>query len=60
MNGYVCFYRGKRHEVHAETSFAAQKLAAAHFNTRETYKVTVVLAERGEEPGVPVVHVADF
>jgi hypothetical protein len=53
MNGYVCFFKGKRHEVQAETSYAAQVAAAAHFNAKKRYDVTVVLAEK---QSVPVVH----
>lgn len=55
MNGYVAFFRGKRTEVYAETSYEAQKKAAAFFKAKKSYDVTVVLAERdGEE----VVHTA--
>ena len=53
MNGYVCFYKGKRHEVEALTSYAAQQAAATHFRARKSHEVTVVLAEKG---GAPVVH----
>ena len=49
MNGYVCFYRGRRIEVQAETSFAAQTKAAAQFKARKAYEVTVVLAEKAGE-----------
>lgn len=55
--GYVCFYRGKRYEVYADSAYAAQTAAAAHFKARKAYEVTVILAEKD---GVPVVHVADF
>lgn len=57
MNGYVCFYRGKRTEVYADTSLEAQTQAAKHFKAKKAYEVTVVLAEKG---GEPVVHTADF
>lgn len=53
MNGYIAFYRGKRIEVQADTSYAAQQLAAAQFQARKTHEVTVVLAEKG---GQQVVH----
>lgn len=49
MNGYVCFYRGKRIEVHAETTFEAQQKAAAQFKARKSYEVTVMLAEKNGE-----------
>lgn len=55
MNGYVAFYRGKRIEVFAETSYAAQVKAAAIFKARKTYEVRVVLAEID---GASVTHVA--
>lgn len=59
MNGYVAFHKGRRTEVHAKTSYAAQKEAGKFFKLRETkyHEVTVVLAERD---GQPVTHVADF
>ena len=53
LNGYVCFYRGKRTEVYAATSYEAQQKAAAYFKARKSYDVTVVMAEKG---GAPVVH----
>ena len=53
MNGYIAFYRGKSLNVEAETSYAAQKKAAALFKARKSYEVTVVLAEKD---GQPVVH----
>lgn len=53
MNGYVCFYKGKRHEVYADTTYDAQKKAAAFFKAKKTYEVTVMLAEKN---GGQVVH----
>lgn len=53
MNGYVCLYHGNRTEVHANTSFEAQKKAAAIFKAKNQYEVTVVLAEKD---GEQVVH----
>ncbi len=53
MNGYVCFYRGKRTEVYADTSHQAQEKAAAFFKAKKSYEVTVVLAEKN---GETVVH----
>jgi hypothetical protein len=43
--GYVCFYRGKRCEVYAPSTSAAQQLAAKHFKAKKAYDVSVVLAE---------------
>lgn len=53
MNGYICFYKGKRVEVHAETSYKAQLAAAAIFKAKKSYDVTVVLAKKD---GQQVVH----
>ena len=49
MNGYICFYRGKRLEVYAETSLEARDKAAAQFKTRKAYEVTATLAEKNGE-----------
>lgn len=53
MNDYVCFYKGKRHEVIASTALDAQDAAALYFKAKKAYQVTVILAER---EGQPVVH----
>lgn len=53
LNGYVCFYKGKRTEVFASTSYEAQTKAATIFKARKQYDVTVVLAEKS---GEPVIH----
>ncbi len=52
-NGYVCFFRNRRAEVYASTSYEAQTKAAALFKAKKAYEVTVVLAEKG---GAPVIH----
>jgi hypothetical protein len=49
MNGYVCFYKGKRVEVYAETSYAAQQKAATLLKAKRIYEVAVCLAERDGE-----------
>ena len=53
MNGYICFYRGKQIEVQANSSYAAQLIAASQFKARKSYEVTVMLAEKD---GKQVVH----
>lgn len=53
MNGYMCFYKGKRHEVYADTTYDAQKKTAVFFKAKKTYEVTVMLAEKN---GEQVVH----
>lgn len=55
MNGYVCFYKGKRLEVYAETSYDALKKAAKEFKAKKTWDVSVTLAEKN---GKSVEHVA--
>ena len=45
-NGYIAFFNGKKTEVYADTSYEAQKLAAAYFRTKKRSAVTVVLAEK--------------
>ncbi len=57
MNGYICFWKGKRVEVQANTSYEAQTLAALRFKAKRPYKVTVMLAEKA---GEQVTHTADF
>lgn len=57
MNGYVAFYKGKRIEVMADTSYQAQLQAAQIFKARKSYDVTVMLAEKD---GEQVTHKADF
>jgi hypothetical protein len=45
MRPYVAFYRNRRIEVFAETSYAAQLKAASIFKAKKSYEVTVVLAD---------------
>ena len=49
-NGYVAFYDRKQTTVYANTSYEAQKLAAAYFRTKKTSSVTVILAEKAGQP----------
>jgi hypothetical protein len=53
LNGYIAFYKQKRTEVYASTSYEAQTKAAAFFKARKQYEVSVHLAEKG---GAPVLH----
>lgn len=46
MNGYIAFYKGKQIEVHAESSYKAQLVAAKEFKAKKSHEVTVVLAEK--------------
>jgi hypothetical protein len=45
MNGYLAFYKDKKLEVHAETSYKAQLEAAKQFKAKKNYEVTVILCE---------------
>jgi hypothetical protein len=57
MNGYICFYKGKRYEIHAESSYAAQQKCAAEHKIKKAHEITVVLAEKDDQP---VIHTPDF
>lgn len=52
LNGYVCFYNGNRHEVHAKTLLDAKEKAVAHFKAPKSkqHMVSVVLAEVDGKP----------
>lgn len=56
-NGYICFHKGKQYEVHAPTSYAAQKKCAEMHKIKKAHEITVVLAEKNSEQ---VVHVPTF
>ena len=45
MNGYICFYKGKKIEIMANTSYEAQQKSAKEFKAKKSYEVTVMLAE---------------
>lgn len=49
MNGYICFYKEKKLEVYAETSYKAQLKAASLFKAKHSYDVSVVLCEVEDE-----------
>lgn len=52
-NGYIAFYKEKKIEIFAETSYKAQLEAARLLNVKKSYEVTVVLAEKN---GKAVIH----
>lgn len=52
MNGYIALYRGKRLEVRAPTSRAAQIEAAKQFRARRESDVSVYLCERHDGSAV--------
>ena len=57
MNGYVCFYKGKRYEMYADSAYGAQQTCAKLYKIKKSYDITVVLAEKD---GQQVVHKPDF
>ena len=57
MNGYLAFFKGKQIEVHAETSYQAQQIAAKMFKAKKSYEVRVYLCEKDNKQ---VVHTPDF
>jgi len=48
LNGYVCFFKGKRIEVYAATSYGAQAKVAGQLGLtlRQRRDISVVLAEK--------------
>lgn len=53
MNGYIAFYKDKKIEVYANTSYEARQKAAAIFKAKKSYQVDVHLCELG---GKEVIH----
>jgi len=51
MNGYVCFYKSMRVEVHADTSYQAQLKAQQVLKVKDKQRpnITVLLAEKNSE-----------
>lgn len=50
MRKYIAFYKSKKIEVEASSSYEAQCKAAAKFKAKKSYEVTVALAD--------IVHIA--
>lgn len=57
MNGYICFHKGKKYEIYAESTFEAQKKCASENKIKKAYEITVILAEKD---GNPVTHIPGF
>lgn len=59
MHGYIALYGDKRHELYAESLYAAKQAAVAHFKPPKSrvHNVTVHLAEIN---GETVTHKADM
>lgn len=45
MRTYIAFYKGKKITVQADSSYAAQGVAAAQFRAKKSWEVTVMLAD---------------
>ena len=45
MRQYAAFYKGKKIEVSANSSYEAQKIAAQKFKAKKSYDVTVMLLD---------------
>jgi hypothetical protein len=61
MNGYICFYRGERYEVHADTPLAAQEAVRVIVQKkypRRKIKGWDISATIAEHNGEQVVHTA--
>ncbi len=52
-NGYIGFYKGKKYEVYANTTYEAQKLIAEKYKIKKSYEISVYLAEKN---GKEVIH----
>ena len=57
MNGYICYYKEKRFEIYADSTFEAQKKCAIDNNIKKSYEISVMLAEKN---GVQVTHIPLF
>lgn len=43
MNGYICYYKNKKIEVYANTSYAAQQEAAKKLGAKKAYRSALFL-----------------
>lgn len=50
MNTYHAFYRGKKLELKAETTYKAQQEAVKLFKAKKAFEITIMLVAKGEEP----------
>jgi hypothetical protein len=54
MNSYLCFWRGKKVEVKAKTSYDAQTEAGLRMKVKRPYEITTMLVELAD--GTEVTH----
>lgn len=52
MRKYIAYYKGKKIEVEAESSYAAQTIAAEQFKVKKQYQVSVFLADVEHSPNI--------
>jgi hypothetical protein len=45
MRTYIAFYKGQQKPIVADSSYAAQQIAALLYKAKKSYEVTVVLAD---------------
>ena len=59
MNGYICFFSGKKIEIYANDLFDAKQTAVKSFKVskKNEHKVSVHLAEKA---GEQIIQTADF
>ena len=49
MNGYICFYKNKKYEIYADSTYDAQKKCALENKIKKSYEISVMLAEKNGE-----------
>jgi len=45
MNGYIGIYKGKQHEVYAESSYKAQEALAKRLKVKKSWQINIILCE---------------
>jgi hypothetical protein len=46
MNGYIGIYKGKQHEIYANTLYEAQVELAKRLKVKKAYEISVYLCEK--------------
>ena len=55
LNGYICFYKGKRYEIYSFSKFNAQTQMSKQLGIKKAWEIDVILAELDSKP---VIHIA--
>jgi len=50
MRQYRAFYNGRTYDLQADSTYAAQEIAARYFKAKKSYKVAIVLLDRPVDP----------